>query len=130
MPPGFEDLSGVGIELAVSGKGLAEVHYPFGLLVAKRTATCRFSKFIAFKNMKILGWLTIFLQNQPIKGVIDFEKGKVLEVLGYAFHREGCFVKGLVPDFMAPPGNPFFIPPLGINLSDPPGVPVTCRADE
>ena len=48
MPPGFEDLNGVGLELVVSGKGLAEVHHPFGLLVAKRTATCRFSKLIAF----------------------------------------------------------------------------------
>ena len=62
---------------------------------------------IAFKDMKILGGLTIFLQKQAIKGVIDFEKGKVLEVFGYAFNRQGFFIEGLVPDFVAPAGIPF-----------------------
>ncbi len=64
---------------------------------------------IVFENMKIPGGLTIFLQKQAIKGVIDFEKGKVLEVFGCAFNRQGFFSEGFVPDFMAPTGNSFFI---------------------
>ena len=65
---------------------------------------------IVFEDMKILGGLTIFLQKQAVKGVIDFEKGKMLEVLGYAFNRQGFFIEGLVPDFVAPAGNRFLIP--------------------
>ena len=57
--------------------------------------------------MKILGGLTIFLQKQTIKCVVNFEEGEVLKILGYAFNRQGFFVEGLVPDFMAPPGNLF-----------------------
>ena len=171
MPPGFEDLNGVGLELVVSGKGLAEVHHPFGLLVAKRTATCRFSKLIAFlenlqahfpplcgpppqfhgddglrdlekdqipilhvlpivfEDMKILSGLAIFLQKQAIKGAVNFKEGKVYEVLGYAFNRQGFFVEGLTPYFMAPAGNAFFVSPLRINLPDPPGIPVTGRSN-
>ena len=64
---------------------------------------------IAFKNMKILGGLTIFLQKQAIKGVVDFEKGKGLEVFRYAFNRQGFFIEGFVPDLVAPAGSPFFI---------------------
>ena len=67
---------------------------------------------IAFEDMKILGGLTIFLQKQAIKGVVDFQEAKVLEVLGYTFNRQGFFVEGFVPDFVAPAGNPFFVSPL------------------
>ena len=62
--------------------------------------------------MKILGGLTIRLQKQAIKGVVDFKEGKMLEVLGYTFNREGFFIEGLVPDFVAPAGNSLFISPL------------------
>jgi len=33
----------------------------------------------------------------------------MLEVLGYTFNREGFFIEGLVPDFMATARNPFLI---------------------
>ena len=39
-------------------------------------------------------------------------------------------VKCLVPDLMAPAGDPFFVPPRGINLPDPPGIPVAGRPDQ
>jgi hypothetical protein len=84
----------------------------------------------AFEDMKILDGLTISLQKQAIKSVVNFERGKVLEVFGYAFNREGFFFEGLIPDFMAPAGNPFLISPLGINLPDPSGIPVTSRSKE
>jgi len=61
------------------------------------------------EDMKILGGLTIFLQEQPVKGVVDFEEGKVLEVFGYAFNRQGFFIEGFIPDLVAPAGNSFFI---------------------
>jgi hypothetical protein len=32
----------------------------------------------------------------------------VLEVVGYAFDRQGFLAEGFVPDFMASAGNPFF----------------------
>jgi hypothetical protein len=59
--PGFEDLNSVGLEMVVSGKALAGVHHPFGLLVAKRTATCRFSKLIVF-------WETLQAHFSPFCG--------------------------------------------------------------
>jgi hypothetical protein len=37
---------------------------------------------IGFEDMKILGRLTIFLQKQAIKGVVDFKEREMLEVLG------------------------------------------------
>ena len=61
------------------------------------------------EDMKILGGLTIFLQKQAIKGVVDFKEGKMLEVLANAFNRQGFFIERLIPDFMAPAGNSFFI---------------------
>jgi len=95
------------------GKALAGVHHPFGLLAAKRTATCRFSKLIAswetlqdhfplfapppqfpgddylgdlqknqipilhallvvFKDVEILGRVSICFQKEAVKGVIYF----------------------------------------------------------
>ena len=57
---------------------------------------------IVFKDMIILGGLAIFFKNRAIKGVVDFEERKVLEVLGYALNREGLFIEGFVPDFMLP----------------------------
>jgi len=62
--------------------------------------------------MKILSGLAIFLQKQAIKGVVNFKEGKVYEVFGYAFNRQGFFVEGRVPDFVAPAGNSFFVSPL------------------
>ena len=85
---------------------------------------------IAFKDMKIRGMLTILLQKQAIKGVIDFKKGEALEILGYAFNREGFFIEALVPDYMAPAGNPLLIPSLRINLLDSPSIPVTGRSNQ
>jgi len=47
--------------------------------------------------MRILGGLAIFLQKQAIKGVIYFEERKMLEILAYAFDREGFFIKSFAP---------------------------------
>jgi len=65
-----------------------------------------------------------------VKGIIDFEKGKVLEVFLYALDRQGLFIEGFVPDLMAPAGNPFLISPLGINLPNPPGITVAGRSNK
>jgi len=54
----------------------------------------------------------------------------VLKIFGHTFNREDFFIEGLFPDFMAPPGNPFLVSSLRINLPDPPGIPVTGRADQ
>ena len=85
---------------------------------------------VVFEDMKILGGLTIFLQKQAIKGIVDFEEGKVLKVFRYAFNRQSFFVEGFVPDLVAPAGNSFFVSPLRINLPDPPGIPVTGRSNQ
>jgi len=66
---------------------------------------------IALEDMEILGGLPIFFQKQAIKGVIDFQEGEMFEVLSYTFNREGFFIEGFVPDFMAPAGNPLFVSP-------------------
>ena len=65
-----------------------------------------------------------------VKSVVDSEKRKVLEVLGYAFKRKGFFIEGLIPCLMAPVSNSFFVSPLRINLPDPPGIPVTGRSNQ
>jgi hypothetical protein len=44
--------------------------------------------------------------------------------------KEYAWIKGLIPDFMAPAGNSFFISPLGINLPDPSGIPVTGHSNK
>jgi hypothetical protein len=49
------------------------------------------------EDMKILGGLTIFLQKQAIKGVLDFKEGKMPEVLANAFNRQGFFIERLIP---------------------------------
>jgi hypothetical protein len=59
--------------------------------------------------MKILGGVTIFLQTQAIKGVIYFEERKMLEILGYAFDREGFFIEEVLSPFKIPPSE---LPPL------------------
>ena len=54
----------------------------------------------------------------------------MFEVLGYAFNRQGFFIEGPIPDLVAPAGNPVLIPPISINLPDPPGIPVAGHTDE
>ena len=54
----------------------------------------------------------------------------MLKIFRYALNRQGFLIEGLVPDLMAPAGNPFFISPLRINLPDPPGIPVAGRPDQ
>jgi hypothetical protein len=44
-----------------------------------------------------------------VKSVVDFKEGKVFEVLGYTLNRQGFFIEGFVPDFMASAGNPFLL---------------------
>lgn len=65
---------------------------------------------IVSEDIEILGGLTISLQKQEIKGIVDFEEGEVLKILGYAFDRQDFFFEGFIPAFMAPAFNPFFIP--------------------
>jgi hypothetical protein len=62
---------------------------------------------IALKDMEILGRFSICFQKEAIKGVVDFEDGKVFKVLANALDRQGFFIEGFVPDFVAPPGNSF-----------------------
>jgi len=80
--------------------------------------------------MEIRGGVSARFQKRAIKGVIDFEDGKMLEILRYALNRQGFLGEGLLPDLMAPAGNTFLIPPRRIDLPDPPGIPVAGRADE
>jgi len=54
----------------------------------------------------------------------------MLEVFHHALDRQGFFVEGLVPNFMASVSNPFLIPAFRINLPDPPGIPVTGRSNQ
>jgi len=54
-----------------------------------------------------MGMASFCFQDGAVKGVVDFEERKVLEILGYAFNRQGFFIEGFVPYFMTPAGNPF-----------------------
>ena len=54
----------------------------------------------------------------------------MLKIFRHALDRQGFLGEGLVPDLMAPAGNPFFVSPCGIDLPDPPGIPVAGRADQ
>ena len=85
---------------------------------------------VAFEDMEIRGGASLGFQEGAIKGVIDFQDGKVLKIFRHALDRQGFLGEGLVPDLMAPAGNPVFISALGINLPDPPGIPVAGRPDQ
>ncbi|MFH1952305.1 MAG: hypothetical protein ABIL06_11890 [Pseudomonadota bacterium] len=62
---------------------------------------------IAFRDMEILGGLTIFLEKQAIKSVIYFEEGKMLEVLRYALPYAPCTMRfALLSAVLDPPGIP------------------------
>jgi hypothetical protein len=50
--------------------------------------------------------------------------------MGYALNRQGFLGEGLVSDFMASAGDSLFISSCGINLPDPPGVPVGGGSDQ
>jgi len=67
---------------------------------------------IVFEGMKILVGLTILLEKQAVKDVIDFEEGKMLEVFDYAFGRQDFFAEGFIPGLMASVGNSFFTSPF------------------
>ena len=66
----------------------------------------------------------------------------MLKIFGHTFNGQGFFIKGFVPNFMAPVGNPlesnWFFPhaPCSMphaflaSLPNPPGIPITGRADE
>ena len=54
----------------------------------------------------------------------------MFEVFRHAFNRQDFFGEILLPDLVAPAGYPVFVAPRGINLPDPPGITVACRADQ
>jgi hypothetical protein len=54
----------------------------------------------------------------------------MFEVFRHAFNRQDFFGEILLPDLVAPAGDPIFVSPRGINLPDPPGIPVAGRADQ
>ncbi len=54
----------------------------------------------------------------------------MVKVLVYAFNRQGFFIEGLVPHFMAPAGNLPFVSSLRINMPNPACITVAGRADE
>lgn len=54
----------------------------------------------------------------------------MLEIFPHALDRQGFLGEVLFLDLMAPADDPFFIAPRGINLPDPPGIPVAGRPDQ
>ena len=85
---------------------------------------------IAFEDMEIRGRASLGFQEGAVEGVVDFEDGKVLKIFRHTLDRQGFLGEVLIPDLMAPAGDPVFIPALGINLPDPPSIPVAGRSNQ
>ena len=54
----------------------------------------------------------------------------MLKILLHALNRKGLFDEGFSADDVCPTADPAFISLFGINLSDPPGIPIAGRAHE
>jgi hypothetical protein len=54
----------------------------------------------------------------------------MLEIFRHTLDGQDFLSEVLFPDLMAPAGYPIFIPTLGVNLPDPPGITVTGRPDQ
>ena len=54
----------------------------------------------------------------------------MLKILRHTLDRQGFLGEVIIPDLMAPAGNSFFVSALGIDLPDPPGIPVAGRPDQ
>src|SRR5512134_1043247 len=80
--------------------------------------------------MEALSWLSILTREKGIESVVDLRNGKELKIFLNAFNREGFFHEGFPANSGSPASDPIFIPLLGVNLSDPSGVPVAGRPDE
>jgi hypothetical protein len=75
-------------------------------IVVREQAPCAA---IAFKDREILGGVSARIQKRTVKGVIDFQDGKVIEVFRYALNRPDFFSEGIDSDLMAHAGNAFSI---------------------
>ena len=85
---------------------------------------------IAFQDMVIWGRASLGFQKRAVEGVVDLKKGKVLKVFRYALDRQNFLGEVLVLDLMAPASDSFFISSRGVNLPDPPRIPVAGCADQ
>ena len=54
----------------------------------------------------------------------------MFEVFRHAFNRQDFFGELLLPDLVAPAGDPVSVTPRGVNLPDPPGIPVAGGAHQ
>jgi hypothetical protein len=54
----------------------------------------------------------------------------MLKIFRHALDRPGLLSEILVPDLMAPAGDPIFVSPRGIDLPNPPGLPVAGCSDQ
>ena len=86
--------------------------------------------FVFHKNLVVFGWFSVFIQQGAVKGIVNFKHRKMLKVFLHALYGKDFFFKGFFSDFMTPMGYAVFIAAWRVNLSDPPGIPVTCRADK
>ena len=54
----------------------------------------------------------------------------MFKIFPHTFNRQGFLSEVLILDLVAPAGDPFFVTPRGMDLLDPPGIPVAGRPDQ
>ena len=74
------------------------------------------------------GGFLILPPKRLIEGVINFKDRKVFEVFPHAVNREGLFDERLFAYGVGSPGDAACVAFLGVNLSNPSGIPVAGRS--
>ena len=83
---------------------------------------------IGLEGLEGLGGLAVLISEGTVEGEVDFQDREVLEILGDAVYREDFFNEGMFPHHLGALPDAALIAFLGIDLSQPAGIPVTGRA--
>ena len=76
------------------------------------------------------GWLPVFLQQKPVKGVIHLQHRKMLKIFLNAVHRENLFHEGFPSHLVISVAYAILIAFPRVDLPDPACVTVAGRADK
>jgi hypothetical protein len=87
---------------------------------------------LVFLQGKVVGRrLSALIQKQSVKGKVNLQDGEVLKIFLNALYRENFFGKGFFSYLMGPVLDLLIVivSPFRVNLSDPPGIPITRHPD-
>ena len=83
---------------------------------------------ISFKSLEGLGGLAVLISESTVEGEVDFEDGKVIEILCDAVDREDFFSEGMFTHHLGALSYAALIAFLSVDLPQPTSITVTGRA--